>query len=144
MDRLQRQQFFKNRMADWEPEDVDAHTALEQHLQRLGHAQSLVVPASGEREFNRSLVRRGVMSGGDAQRIPGATSQCHSNSARCASEDPDTELWSGVAKSDDDLWRSHSWIRRGGQIHETTEPRTAYFGRRLEGDERQQFIDDNA
>lgn len=130
-------------MEGWHPDEVAAHTALESHLRGLGHETSMVVPAYGEGEFNRSLVDRGVMFGGDAQRLPGDPSQCHSNSAWCAHEDPNTELWSGVAKSADDLWRSHTWVRRGGQIHETTTPRAAYFGRQLEGDERQEFIENN-
>ena len=144
-DRLNRQQFFQTRMADWPAEDVEAHTGLERHLQGMpGHEQSLLVPAQGEVAFNRQLISRGVLHGGQSVSMPGNRNSCHSNSANCAAREPDTELWSGYAASDDGLWRNHSWVRRGGQIHETTEPRTAYFGALLSGAERDRFIQENA
>jgi hypothetical protein len=143
-DRLNRQQFFQTRMANWPAEDVEAHTGLERHLQSLpGHEQSLLVPAEGEAAFNRQLISRGVLHGGQSVPMPGNPNSCHGNSANCAAREPDTELWTGYASSKDGLWRNHSWVRRGGQIHETTTPRTAYFGALLTDVERENFIANN-
>jgi hypothetical protein len=42
-------------------------------------------------------------------------------------------IGAGYALSDDGLWRQHSWGIQHNAILETTEPRTCYFGLRMEG-----------
>lgn len=49
----------------------------------------------------------------------------------------------GYALSSDGLWRRHSWGSRDGEVVETTEPRTRYFGRVLVGADAKRFAEEN-
>ena len=57
---------------------------------------------------------------------------CHNNAAVVATE-RGWELWTGMALSDDGVWRVHSWVRipSTGTIGETTMSRVVYYGVRL-------------
>ena len=75
------------------------------------------------------LSRGSFQPGSKATSMPGEPGDCHGNSARLWLGDPDgRQLWVGYALSADQLWRQHSWVTRDGEIGETTEPRTDYFG----------------
>jgi hypothetical protein len=66
--------------------------------------------------------------GQSARLIPGETSSCHDNSLNLATAHG-WRWWYGLALSDDKIWRIHSWVKDSrGQIVETTELRTLYFG----------------
>ncbi len=59
-------------------------------------------------------------------------SRCHENAAILALSRK-WECWTGLALSDDGIWRVHSWARvpSTGTICETTTPRVKYLGVKL-------------
>ena len=64
-----------------------------------------------------------------------AASQCHSNSYYLFNENKNKfYLYTGVALSEDGVWRPHSWCvdKDTEEIIETTESRIAYFGSKME------------
>jgi len=64
-------------------------------------------------------------------RIPMQASQCHDNVQLLFQKRAITSMYTGYALSADGLWRYHSWgvdANNGGLVLETTEPRVAYFG----------------
>lgn len=81
------------------------------------------------------ILARGRAWGATKERVPGRRSDCHANVARLPSDR--YALATGWALSaSDGLWRQHSWgVNARGEPVETTEPRVAYYGVVLEGDE---------
>jgi hypothetical protein len=57
-------------------------------------------------------------------------SRCHENALTLAVKHL-AEWWTGFALSDDGIWRMHSWGFHEGQVIETTEKRTLYYGVRV-------------
>lgn len=81
-----------------------------------------------------ALLSRGIaMDGRDAEVRRMTTSECHRNAAKLAARYPNRFSYcTGLALSEDGIWRVHSWaVGLDGRIVETTEPRIKYFGYRL-------------
>lgn len=58
-----------------------------------------------------------------------ATSGCHENIVAIIKKHPKYVAWTGLALSDDGIWRIHSWVTdEHMRIIETTTPRIKYFG----------------
>lgn len=97
----------------------------------------------------RRLVDTGQLwSGKDCRMAQGRQSNCHGNSALYWAANMDrVVLASGLALSEDGLWRSHSWCIVPGEtpiVVETTTPRLLYFGEVLDAETAQVFCHDNA
>ena len=70
----------------------------------------------------------------------GERSDCHSNAVALWRTGEAIAIGTGYALSRDELWREHSWAWDGdGRLIETTEPRTRYFGVRMEGPQAEWF-----
>lgn len=81
--------------------------------------------------FVSRLLDHGVLRDGrGAKRRKGGMypSQCHDNSRELAERFRSYQHWTGLALSQDQAWRIHSWVVTPFQIIETTEPRRLYFG----------------
>lgn len=88
---------------------------------------------STEEDYDAIMKRGQLFYGDHARMMPGAPSQCHSNSAslwevnqgRC-------QIATGYALSKDGIWRQHSWVVQpltlSWRVWETTLERVAYFG----------------
>lgn len=71
---------------------------------------------------------------GRVVRRRGRPCDCHRNAAALWFAGRAGGIGTGYALSDDGLWREHSWgLGLAGELIETTEPRTAYFGVELLG-----------
>ena len=81
------------------------------------------------------LLSCGVLQdGGGAELLEMAQRECHSNAATLVTLDPKLTFVTGLALSDDGIWRIHSWaVSPMGNIIETTEPRVKYFGYHSDG-----------
>lgn len=89
------------------------------------------------------LMSEGVVSNGRAFKLKRmATRRCHTNSATLAEENPNIDIYTGLALSRDGVWRVHSWVydNEHENFIETTERRVKYFGYKLNEDEREKFI----
>lgn len=107
-----------------------------------------VCMAFDEEDYDAIMQRGQLFYGNHAQMMPGAPSQCHSNSAylwdanrgRC-------QIATGYALSEDGMWRQHSWVVQpltvSWRIWETTEKRVAYFGVVFNDDECEEFLWNN-
>ncbi len=73
--------------------------------------------------------------------IPMRTCGCHENAALVALSRK-WECWTGLALSDDGIWRVHSWARvpSTGTIIETTTPRVKYLGVKLSIEDTQDLV----
>lgn len=91
------------------------------------------------------ILERGRSFPGRSRMMRGRPSQCHSNSAYCWDENRELcKICTGYALSSDGMWRQHSWVvTNDGEVVETTEKRTRYFGYVLTEDECEQFLFDN-
>ena len=70
-----------------------------------------------------------TFEGAGARVIVGEPSRCHENAQLYARLHPAAIWWTGLALSDDGLWRSHSWAMTShGALIETTQKRLRYFG----------------
>ena len=129
---------FRN-ASQQQPELADLRTILLQY-----GGTELVVPASADPDVP-ALIERGVLMSQTAVLRIMDEGVCHENVA---------ELWldkefgllgigTGYALSKDGLWRQHSWGVGQGQIIETTEARTAYFGVMLQGEAADSFAQVN-
>lgn len=77
----------------------------------------------------REFDGRGARLMKSSKGLPMEPCRCHNNSAMVALQRK-WECWTGLALSDDGIWRVHSWVRipSTGSICETTEPRLKYYG----------------
>ena len=84
-----------------------------------------------------------MMPGRGATLMLGERSRCHDNVAKLYSYSrPRIDaIVTGYALSKDGLWRRHSWGLRKGKVIETTELRKRYFGKVLDANESQEFVD---
>jgi hypothetical protein len=89
------------------------------------------------RTFNGGLARVIKSSKG----IPMRTCECHENAARVALSRK-WECWTGLALSDDGIWRVHSWARvpSTGTLIETTVPRVKYLGVKLNTEDTEDLL----
>ena len=73
----------------------------------------------------------------------GQSGHCHRNCAILWKKSPDKlSMILGYALSDDGMWRQHTFlIDKQGPITETTTPRPAYYGVKVDGKEAQEFYD---
>jgi hypothetical protein len=87
------------------------------------------------------LLKHGYIIGGTVRFEEMAENSCHWNVAALWLQKKQelVAVATGYALSDDGLWRQHSWGMQDGAILETTEPRTRYFGLRMEGAEANSF-----
>jgi hypothetical protein len=75
-----------------------------------------------------------------ARFVEGRASACHHNAVALWRSGEAAAMGSGYALSEDRLWREHTWgIAHDGQLIETTEPRTAYFGIELRDGSAERF-----
>lgn len=91
----------------------------------------------------KQLMSRGEVRDGKAFKLQKMSmSGCHINSAELASRNYAIDIWTGMALSDDGLWRVHTWVydSKNQKYIETTERRIKYFGYKLNGKERDEFI----
>lgn len=98
----------------------------------LGFQTDQVLKLNLMAEDIESLLSRGVAKDGrGAKIIPGDQSGCHGNVLLLSAKNlknPQFLAWTGLALSDDGIWRVHSWAENERRIIETTEPRVKYFG----------------
>ena len=81
-------------------------------------------------ELVKKLLKSGKCEAGkNAKRLKVGAGRCHENTAYLAVNEGH-KACTGLALSNDGIWRVHSWARdKGtGQLIETTERRTKYFG----------------
>ena len=76
------------------------------------------------------LMTQGSVRQGNVEMCQGEPIRCHENAAHMVLEGGEGwVLWTGLALSDDGIWRVHSWAENPeGSLIETTEPRDIYFG----------------
>ena len=68
-------------------------------------------------------------SGEGAKLRRGRRNDCHENARRLVIKHGGLRFGTGLALSPDGCWRIHSWCAsKRGQVIETTDPRTLYFG----------------
>ncbi len=86
-------------------------------------------------EFAKCLLKyTAPISGHGARLIKGKRSQCHDNAKRLIGIHAGWGMWYGLALSNDQIWRVHSWCRNTqGRIIETTEARIKYYGLQIGG-----------
>lgn len=89
------------------------------------------------------LIDRGETYSGETVMLkPGTERECHRNSADLWRSGEAVAIGTGYALSEDGLWREHTWAwNLGAHLVETTEPRAAYFGLRLEETNAKNFAD---
>ena len=94
----------------------------------------LVAPSRPEPDLE-DILNRGIVMKEPVHFEEMARSGCHQNVSELWREKRGNlvALATGYALSDDGLWRQHSWGMQKDAIFETTEPRTVYFGLRIEG-----------
>jgi hypothetical protein len=105
---------------------------LKQHLLRFGGTE---FQSDGYlyREVSRTLARallevREARSG-NVRQVRGLPNEGLANSLAWANLNPGTTVMTGLALSDDGIWRLHAWcIARNGELIETTVERRAYVG----------------
>ncbi len=126
--------------------------ALQQLLLGFGGEEACL--AFKDSDEPKIIARGQLWSGAGSIRTRGEPCRCHQNSVRLfasvlesCSKESDAPLQdrlglavaTGYALSNDGMWRQHSWcierMRRGVRPIETTEPRVAYFGFVLSGQE---------
>ena len=92
------------------------------------------------------LFRDGIVRDGKDFILRGKKgSSCHENSERLALADDNIDIYTGLALSDDGMWRVHTWVydNKKGKFIETTVKREKYFGYKLNEGEREDFIFQN-
>jgi hypothetical protein len=95
----------------------------------LSHGGEQVVPPLVPDLLIDVFRTRGQLWSTPARFIEGQASACHHNAVALWRSGAASAVGSGYALSDDGLWREHTWaVADDGQLIETTEPRTAYFG----------------
>jgi hypothetical protein len=83
---------------------------------------------------------RGWLWSSSARFVGGEVSACHHNAVALWRSGDACAIGSGYALSDDGRWREHTWgVAEDGELLETTEARTAYFGVELRGQSAEQF-----
>lgn len=101
------------------------------------------------------LLERGYYRDGKSKKVKGKPCGCHYNAARIYDErveEDDVIICTGMALSNDGMWRQHSWLiqkyespsgKAKTRILETTEKRVAYFGFELTDKEANEFAELN-
>ncbi len=74
------------------------------------------------------LLKVQPVSGKGARLVQMRRNGCHANSLALAAAKAGRKAMTGLALSEDGIWRSHSWVLDGARILETTTPRTLYLG----------------
>ncbi len=107
----------------------------------LAHGGIAVVPRFEPDALITTYLEFGKIFDGHGAIIKaGAERECHLNSVALWQASEALAIGTGYALSDDGLWREHSWAWDGDDhLIETTEPRTSYFGLRLEGDDARRY-----
>ena len=115
---------------------------LEERLLGVGGAMLVAPPDGIEEDLEGMLARGEAFDGRNALLRVGRPIACHANSAALWETRPERyTICTGYALSGDGLWRQHSWVLDGylKRLVETTKPRLAYFGYRLDGLEAEVF-----
>jgi hypothetical protein len=109
----------------------------------LQHGGDLVVPPTEPDVMVDMLTATGALiRPAEVSTRRGSASDCHANAVHLWRVGTASALGTGYALSDDGLWREHSWAwDPSGALIETTEPRTRYFGIRMDGDLAEWFAD---
>ena len=108
----------------------------------LQHGGAEVVPPSRPDPLISLLGQRGAVVSDSTSLVCrlGERSDCHGNAVALWRAGDAIAIGTGYALSADSLWREHSWAwDREGNLVETTETRTRYFGVRLDGPEADWF-----
>jgi hypothetical protein len=95
------------------------------------HGGEMIVPMPENELRVLQLLKYGrVFEGVKIKVKKGKPNKCHENASRLWAESEHLQLVRGYALHDDGLWRQHSWTfdPKTGEIIETTEPATKYFG----------------
>lgn len=118
------------------------YKALEEKLLSLG-GEFVALELDSDLD---ALLKKGRVIDLPIQKVRGAVSRCHSNTAKLWDKNKDSgfQIWTGWVLDDDTIWRQHSWGVMGGKIIETTEKREVYFGVELSDEQAREFFYDNA
>src|SRR5882672_7029691 len=82
-----------------------------------------------DRGLCTALLKRGFLDDGRLAHLRKMRrSQCHDNSLRLVQKHPNWTMYTGLALSEDGIWRVHSWVTTRRTLIETTVPRELYFG----------------
>lgn len=125
----------------------DATSPFASALLRFGGTGAITLRID-PREIRRLGTTGQLWTGEGCRTSGGRQSNCHGNSGLYWAANMDrVVLASGVALSEDGLWRSHSWCVVPGErptIVETTTPRLLYFGEAIDAETARIFCHDNA
>jgi hypothetical protein len=106
----------------------------------LSHGGEKVVPPIAPDRMIDLFRTRGWLWSSPVRFVEGQVSACHDNSVGLWRSGDACAIGSGYALSDDGLWREHTWaVAEEGELLETTEPRTAYFGIELQDRNAERF-----
>lgn len=131
---------------------VTVYQKLNDILLEIGGSETCF--AYWDSDFTK-LLERGYYRNGKSRKAKGKACHCHYNASRIYDEradENDATICTGMALSNDGMWRQHSWIiqkyespsgKAKTRILETTEKRVAYFGFELTDDEANEFAELN-